>query len=175
MTEKELHNEWAWSQIESYADGDLSGAARSRMEAALRADERLRAAVRRARDVHAALRRAEAVSLPAGLRARLLRIPGPALPRWTVFAAAATAAIAAAAVAVLLPRPEPDPAPAQAPAADERAAAIADFELAVKYMQKTAAITSREVTNRVGGGVREALAISGNSLREPAERKNTGG
>ncbi|HEX5046887.1 MAG TPA: hypothetical protein VFX89_07160 [Gammaproteobacteria bacterium] len=171
MNDKELHNEWAWSQIESYADGDLSGAAHARMEAALRADERLRAAVARARDVHAALRRAQPAPLPAGLRARLLRISGPALPRWPMLAAAATAATAAAVVAgLLLHRPEAAPPPA-----DERAAALADFELAMKYMQKTAAITSREVTNRVGGGVREALAISGKSLREPAERKNTGG
>jgi anti-sigma factor RsiW len=169
MTEKELHNEWAWSQIESYADGELSGAARSRMEAALRTDERLRAAVARARDVQAALRHTRPAPLPKGLRARLLRIPGPALPRWPALAAAATAAAAAAAVAALLWH---EPAP---PPVDERAAALADFELAMKYMQKSAAITSREVANRVGGGVREALVISGNSLREPAARKNTGG
>jgi hypothetical protein len=171
MTEKELHNEWAWSQIESYAGGDVSGAARSRMEVALRADERLLAAVARARDVHAALRRPQPVALPAGLRARLLRISGPALPRWPALAAAATAAAAAAVVAALLWH-GPQPAP---PSLDERAAALADFELAMKYLQKSAAITSREVTDRVGSGVREALTVSGNSLREPAERKNTGG
>jgi anti-sigma factor RsiW len=169
MTEKELHNEWASSQIESYADDGLSGAARSRMEDAVRADRRLRAAVARARAVRAALRRARPEPLPAGLRSRLLRIPGPALPRWPAFAI--TTATAAAAVAVLLwQRPEPTPPPA-----DERAAAVADFELAMKYMQKTAAITSKAVNDRVGGGLREALTISGNSLRESAQRKNTGG
>jgi hypothetical protein len=168
MTEKELHNEWAWSQIENYADDGLSGAARSHMQSAVRSDPRLRAAVARARDIRSALTRARPEPLPAGLRSRLLRIPGPALPRWPAFAVAATAA---AALAVLLwQKPEPASAPA-----DERAAAIADFELAMKYMQKTAAITSRAVNDRVGGGMREALAISGNSLRESAQRKNTGG
>jgi hypothetical protein len=135
----------------------------------VRDNPQLRAAVERARRVRAALRAAPAAPLPAGLRARLLRIPGPSLLRWP--ALAATAAVAAAAIAVLVwQRPEPSPPPV-----DERAAAIADFELAMKYMQKSAAITSKEVTNHVGGGLREALTLSGNSLRESAERRKTGG
>jgi hypothetical protein len=90
------------------------------------------------------------------------------MPRWP--ALAATAAAVAAIAVLLWQRPEPAPPPA-----DERAAAIADFELAMQYMQKTAAITSREVSHQVGGGLREALTLSGNSLRESAERKKTGG
>jgi anti-sigma factor RsiW len=170
MTEKDLHNEWAWSQIEGYADGSLSGAARQRMRAALREDVRLRAAVERAHDVRAALRRAPPAPLPAGLRRRLLRISDPAAPRWRTFATAVTAAAAIAATVLWL-RPEPAPPPVDARAA----AAVEDFELAMKYMQKSAAITSREVSDHVGGGLREALTVSGNSLRESAERTNTGG
>jgi anti-sigma factor RsiW len=170
MMDKDLQNEWAWSQIERHADGSLSGPARERMRAALRDDARLRAAVERARDVRAALRRAPPAPLPAGLRGRLLRIPGPAAARWPMFAAAATAA-AAIAVAVLWLRPEPAPPPLDA----RTAAAVEDFELAMKYMQKSATITRREVNDHVGGGLREALTVSGNSLRESARRSKTGG
>ena len=170
MTEKDLHNEWAWSQIEGYADGSLRGAPRERMRAAVRDDARLRAAVERARDVQSALRRARPEPLPAGLRRKLLRISGPALPRWPALAMAATAAAAAMIAVLLWHRPEPP-----APAPDERAAAVADFELAMKYMQKSAAITHKEVSDRIGGGLQEALTVSGNSLRESAKRTNTGG
>ena len=168
MNDRDLQNEWAFSQIESYADGSLRGAARERMRAALRSDARLRAAVDRARDVHLALRSGGAAPLPAGLRRRLLAISGPSLPRAP---ALAVAAVVAAAITVLVWH-RPTPAP---PAVDERAAALHDFEIAMKYMQKSAAITRREVSNHVGGGLREALTVSGNSLRESAERTKTGG
>jgi anti-sigma factor RsiW len=168
MTEQDLRNEWAWSQIEGYADGSLRGAARARMRAAVRHDMRLRAAVERARRVRTALRAAPAAPLPSGLRARLLRIPGPPMRRWP--ALAATAAAAAAIAVLAWQRPEPAPPPV-----DERAAAVADFQLAMKYVQKSAAITSKEVSTQVGGGLREALTLSGNSLRASAERTKTGG
>ena len=48
----ELNGEWAWTQIESMADGSLEGIALERMQRALENDPRLRRAVARARSVH---------------------------------------------------------------------------------------------------------------------------
>jgi hypothetical protein len=169
MTDKDLRNEWAWSQVEGHADGSLEGVALERMQAALRNDPQLRAAVGRAGAVRAALRRARAVPLPAGLRAKLLRIPGPALPRWTTLAAATTAAAPVVGGLWLAREPAPQPP-------DPRVAALEEFNVAMKYVRKSAAITSKEVTDRVGGGLRDALAVGGNALRDAdARKKQTGG
>lgn len=165
MTEKDLTNEWAWSQVEAYADGSLDAAAQARMRTELEHDARLCAAVERAGAVRAALRGMRGAPLPRGLRGRLLRIPGQPTMRMGWLAAAA-AAIAAAAIAPALLR-EPEPTP--------EAIAMRDFELAMKYVQKSAAITSQEVTGTVGGGVRDALLASRNSLRNAELRRETGG
>ena len=44
MTQKDLGEEWAWTQLEAWADGSLTGESRARMDAAMAADPRLRAA-----------------------------------------------------------------------------------------------------------------------------------
>jgi len=66
-----------------------------------------------------------------------------------------------------------EPAP-QPP--DPRVAALEEFNIAMKYVRKSAAITGKEVTDRVGGGLRDALTVSGNTLRDAdARKKQTGG
>lgn len=170
MTQKDLHNEWAWSQIEAYADGSLDGAAHERMRAELANDARLRAAVERADAVRAALREIHSAPLPRGLRGKLWRIPGQRVMHWSwlaVPAAAAMATIAAIAIAPLLTSPQVEP--------DPSVAALREFELAMTYVQKTAAITSQEVSGTVGGGVLDALRTSRQSLRNAESKQETGG
>lgn len=172
MTQRDLSEEWAWTQIEAWADGSLSGESRARMDAAIAADPRLRAAAQRAVAVHRALRASwPAASMPRGLRGRLLAIPGRSararsygLP---AFAGAAAVAVAVVATAIWL-RPE------QPPAVDPRVAAAAqDLETAMRYLQKSARITEDAVTTAVGSGWRDAIAASRAAVAQ--ETDETGG
>jgi anti-sigma factor RsiW len=165
MTTPDIDGDWAWSQVEAWADGTLDADDRARMRAALEADPALRAAVGRAAEVHGALRHRAPAPLPAGLRRRLLAIPGPPTFRlaWVALPAAAAAALVAAFV-MLAPRPV-------APPPDERLAAIQDFETAMYYLRKSARIANREVTTVVGTELRDAVEISRESLDRNKERK----
>ena len=171
MTQKDLSEEWAWTQLEAWADGSLTGESRARMDAAMAADPRLRAAAERAVAVRSALRESLSLSLPRGLRRRLLANPSHApRPRRSYFVPAlASAAAAAAIVAVALwVRPE-SPAPV-----DPRvAAATQDLETAMRYLQKSASITQGHVTSAVGTGLRDALAVTREALEKGTEE--TGG
>ena len=168
MTEKDLQSEWAWSQIEAYADGSLSGANRKRMEEALEHDARLWDAVERASEVYRALRAAPRAPLPAGLRARLLGIPGERSVDWRWIAAPAGAFAAAVLAAVIVMRP-----PAPPPADPQVVAAVQQFELAMRYVQKSATLTGQEVTGAVGSGLRDALLVGRGTL-DPESRKSGG-
>jgi hypothetical protein len=161
MTQKGLSEEWAWTQLEAWADGSLTGESRARMDIAMAADPRLRAAAERAVAVQRALRESPSWSVPRGLRRRLLAIPRQTpRARRTYFVPALASAAAAAIVAVALwPRPEP---PA---AVDPRiAAATQDLETAMRYLQRSAVITQAHVKNAVGTGVRETFVASRNAL-----------
>ena len=152
MTERDLSEEWARSQLEAWADGSLSGDSRERMAAALAADPRLRAAAERAVAVRRALRASPSAPMPGGLRRRLLAIPAGSVSVWRTFALPVAAAAAAAFVAIVWLRPEPPPQQ------DPRVAAVAqDLETAMRYLQKSARITENEVTNAVGSGLRDAV------------------
>jgi hypothetical protein len=164
-----LNREWAVSQLEAWADGSLAGAQRERMRAALERDPALRAAAERAVAVHRALREQAATPMPKGLRRRLLAIPSPparASLRWALPAAVA-AGTAAVAITVWLAQPSAPPEP------DPRVAAIADFELAMHYLNKSARMTQVEVTGAVGAGLRDAWAVSRESL-EKSTKENGG-
>lgn len=170
MSEQDLNREWAVSQLEAWADGSLTGAQRERMRSALERDPALRAAAERAVAVHRALREQAAAPLPKGLRRRLLAIPSPPPSRqlrWALPAAVA-AGTAAVAVAVWLAQSSTPP-----PATDPRLAAIADFELAMHYLNKSARLTQVEVTGAVGAGLRDAWAVSRESL-EKSTKENGG-
>ncbi len=165
---KDLNGEWARSQLEAWADCSLEGESRARMAAALAADPKLQAAAERAAAVHRALRAPSRERMPAGLRRRLLSIPAGAertRPRlvWPVLASVA-AAVAAVGIAVWQ-----KPAPPAPP--DERAAAIQELEVAMRYLQKSARITQGQITNAVGGGLRDAFAAT----RQALEQDETGG
>jgi anti-sigma factor RsiW len=167
MTSRDLSNEWARAHVEACADGSLSKDSRARMDAALAADPALRAAAERAVAVRCALRESGAAPLPAGLRARLLAIPGRSQPAWRSWAVAA-AAVAVAVVAVALwVRPTVAPSP------DPRVVAVQEFELAMRYVQKSARITRDEVTSAVGTGLRDAFAASREALERDTDE--TGG
>jgi hypothetical protein len=162
MTQKDLRDEWAWIQLEAWADGSLTGESRARMDTAMAADPRLRAAAERAVAVQRALRESPSLAVPHGLRRRLLAIPSgaPRARRSHFVPALASAAAAAALVAVALwTRPEP-PAPV-----DPRVAAAAqDFETAMRLLQRSAVVTQARVKNAVGTGVRETFVASRNAL-----------
>jgi anti-sigma factor RsiW len=172
MTQRELNEEWAWAQLEAWADGSLTGEARERMAAALAADPRLKSAAERAVAVRRALRAVHLEPLPRGLRRRLLAIPGE-LPRARSFVlpAFASAAAAAVVVAVVLSLKPEVPAPADV---DPRVAAAAqDFETAMRYLQKSARITQGHVESAVGTGLRDAFVVSRDALAQQTDE--TGG
>jgi anti-sigma factor RsiW len=171
MTQRDLNEEWARTQLEAWADGSLTGESRARMDAAIAADPRLKSAAERAVAVQRALRESPGVSMPRGLRGRLLAIPGQA-PRarrsFLVPALVSAAAAAAAVVAVALwLRPEPTPV-------DPRVAAVTqEVEIAMRYLQKTASITQAHVTSAVGMGLGDAFAVTRGALEKSTEQ--TGG
>lgn len=171
MKDRDLSAEWAWTQIEAWADGSLPPESRRRMAAAMVADPRLAAAAERAVAVHRALRAPEPpLPMPAGLRSRLLAIPGRTTrSRSFALPAFASAAAAAAVVAVALwLRPDP-PSPA-----DPRAVAAAqDLEVAMRYLQKSARMTQGQVTTAVGTGLRDAFAATRQALEKDTDE--TGG
>jgi hypothetical protein len=138
------------------------------MNAALAGDARLRAAAERAVAVRRALRDSHGASMPAGLRLRLLAIPGAPSRTWFVTLPAMASALAAAIVgAVFLFWP------AAPPPIDQRVAAVQQFELAMHYLQKSARITESEVTDAVGSGLQGAWTMSRESL-ERSTKENGG-
>jgi hypothetical protein len=165
MTERDLSTEWAKSQLEAWADGSLEGASRERMAAALAASASLRAAAERAVAVRRALRSLPPEPMPAGLRRRLLAIPGNSRSVWRAFALPMAAAAAAAFVAVVWLQPE------SPPPEDPRVAAVAqDLETAMRYLQRSARITENEVTNAVGSGFRDAVAATRAAVEQETEK-----
>ena len=167
MTDRDLSEEWARSQLEAWADGSLPGESRERMAAALAADPKLRAAAERAVAVQRALRASSPARMPAGLRGRLLAIPAGSSNVWRL-ALPVTASVAAAFVAVVWLWP------AAPPQEDPRVAAVAqDLELAMRYLQQSARITENEVTNALGSGLRDAVDATRAAVGQ--ETDGTGG
>ena len=164
----ELNGEWAWTQIESMADGSLEGIALERMQRALENDPRLRRAVARARSVHRELGSLRERGPSHGFLLQLLRIPSPPLHgthRGVRIATALGALAIAATVAGVAVWIGSTPAPLVE--TDPRtAAAMQQLELAVHYMRKSAAVTHEEVNAAVGYGLREALTVSRDSVRD---------
>ena len=172
MSEKRFFDIWAWSQIEAAADGSLDGESVQRMAEAQDRDARLRAAVARARTVHAALRASGNERPPRGLLGVLLAIPRRhprarsasaarvpwRSPVWTTaggaVAAASLVAIVVAGLSEAPVAPPPEPA----------LAAVQDFEVALAYLSKSAAVTGREVGAALNGGITAALEVSRDSL-----------
>jgi len=170
MTERDLSEEWARTQLEAWADGTLTSENRARMAAAIVVDPLLAAAAERALAVHRALRATPPAPMPPDLRRRLLAIPGRS-PRARSFMlpafASAAAAVAVVVVALWL-QPEP-PAPV-----DPRAIAAAqELETAMRYLQRSARVTQGHVTSAVGAGLRDALAVSREALTSNTDE--TGG
>jgi hypothetical protein len=134
----------------------------------LAADPKLRAAAERAAAVPRALHAAAPEPVPAGLRRRLLAIPGGSASPWRAFALPVAAAVAAAFVAAVWLRPEPAP-----PEDPRMVAAAQDLELAMRYLQKSARITEDAVTTAIGSGLRDAVAVSREAIGP--ENDETGG
>jgi hypothetical protein len=128
--------------------------------------------VSRARTVHAVLRESGRERAPAGLIPTLLAIPrgaprarrarsrsfAPRGPAWaTAGGAVAAASLVAIVVAGLAQAPvEPAPTP--------ELAAVQDFEVALAYLGRSAAVTGREVGAALNGGLMAAFAVSRESL-----------
>jgi hypothetical protein len=167
MTQRDLNEEWAFSQLEAWADGSLTGEARARLDAAIAADPLLAAAAERAVAVRRALRGSPRLPMPRGLRGRLLAIPRGS-PRAQSFALPAFASVAAALAVVagaLWHEPEPPPV-----TIDPRVVEAAeDLETAMRYLQMGAQITHAHVTSAVGTGLRDAFVASRNALAEETD------
>ena len=164
----DLERRWAWSQTEAMADQSLSPDDVQRMRAEMARDPALRAAVERAVRLRAALRRLPRSAVPASLALRLLRIPGAARPirGRALSAVAAAASLAIVAALALLPRTGPPPS--------ELHAAVAEFEVAMAYLQRSAVLARIEATNAVGGGLQDALAASREALRNEQTNSQNG-
>ena len=172
MTQKDLNEEWAWTQLEAWADGSLTGESRARMAAAIAADPRLAAAAERAIAVHRALHAAPAARMPSGLRLRLLAIPSrPPRARRSFFMP--TLASAAAAAAITIAALWLSWQPAKPPLDPRVVAAAQDLETAMRYLQRSAVITQGHVESAVGTGLRDAFAASREALAKETEK--TGG
>jgi hypothetical protein len=168
MTERDLNDEWAQTQLEAWADGSLTGENRKRMAAALAADPKLRGAASRAVAVRRALRASAPEPMPVGLRRRLIAIAGPSRNAWPSFALPVAASVAVAVVAAVWLRP------AAPPPEDPRVAAVAqDVELALRYLHKSARIAESEVADALGSGLRDAVAVTRAAVGE--ETDETGG
>jgi anti-sigma factor RsiW len=168
MSERDLNEEWARTQLEAWADGSLTRENRERMAASLEASASLRAAAERAVAIRRSLRASAPEPMPAGLRRRLLAIPGGPKNVWRPFALPVAASIAAAFAAAVWLRPEPPPQ------VDPRVAAVAqELEVAMRYLHKSARITQDEVTNAVGSGLRDAVAVTRGAVGQ--ETDETGG
>jgi hypothetical protein len=172
-----LDQQWAWSQVEAMADGTLPASDEARMRAALRADARLREAVERATAIRGGLRRLGRSPVPPSLWRRLLRVPRAAArpkPRRAAGVVAAAglglAAAAIAAVAIFL-EPVQTPPPA---AADARAAAVADFAIAMTYLQRSATLANSEMGAAVRSGLRDALAVGRGATRNEQPEPSNG-
>jgi anti-sigma factor RsiW len=168
MTERDLNDEWARTQLEAWADGSLASENRKRMAAALAANAGLRAAAQRAVAVRRALRASAPEPMPAGLRRRLLAIPRGPRKVWRGFALPVAAGVAAAIVAVVWLRPDMPP-----PADPRVAAAAQELEVAMRYLQKSARFTQNEVTNAIGSGLRDAVAATRAAVEQDTDE--TGG
>lgn len=166
----ELDRTWAESQIEAMAEGSLSAEGKRRMLAAIERDPALAARVEQARALRRALRELAGAPVPRGLWWRLWRIPTADRPRrsgiegmWMPTAGVlATAVVAALGIGVFIGT--------EGPSAEQEAAAVRDFSIAMAYLQKSALMASNEVNEAVGSGVLDALAMSRGMLdREEVE------
>ena len=171
---KDLNSEWARSQIEAAAEGSLSPGDRARFAEAMAADASLERAVRQAKRVQLDLARMRASRVPPGLWRSLLAIPRTASEpaarpmRRPLIAAGVGAALAAVALTLLLKPTSPSPS------TEEQARAVADFELAMSYLQESTEIARTELTTALGGALQRALAGNRDATRDERSRSNTG-
>jgi anti-sigma factor RsiW len=174
MTGTELRDGWAWAHVEAMADGSLDAVQADRMRDAMTADPSLAAAVARARELRLALVSLPPQALPRGLLTRLMRIPqernGAARrSTWLKVAGPAFALSVAAAVAVLVMRPAPQETPDP-----EAAAAIAEFAVAMSYLQQTAVTTQDAINEQLRNGLQNAFEESRRTLFEDSNTENGG-
>jgi hypothetical protein len=153
----ELDRSWAESQIEAMAERSLTPEAERRMLAAMDRDAGLKARVGQARALRSALRGLGGAPVPRGLWWRLWRIPTTNRPQrsavWIPAAGVfATAVVAVLGVSVFFGM--------QGPTAEEEAAAVRDFAIAMAYLQKSTLMANNEINDAVGSGVLDALAMS---------------
>ena len=161
----ELLLEWAWGQLEAMADGSLSHTQQQRMRQAMALDADLSMAVGKAKRLHLALQNMSTIKTPSGLWWKLWRIP-TAMDReqhqtnritWFAAPVALASCVIVIALALLPEVMKPDPELAM------REAAIKDFQTAMHYVSKSAAISQRATHSGLGGGIQKALSLSLNT------------
>ena len=162
MTQRDLNEEWARTQLEAWADGSLD---RREPRAHGRCD-RSRSAARCCRRARRC--RASCVALVAAdgdaarAAAPLARDSGPSAARGASFCAAGVRERRGCRGC----RRRRSLAQARAAGAvDQRAVAAAqELEVAMRYLQKSARITQGHVTSAVGTGLRDAVAVTREAL-----------
>ena len=172
----ELEIEWARSQIESMADGDLEGVELERMQTVLARVPELR---RQLQDAVNLLEDLQSISLSAPRRGFLFRLltarqrsgrgigqvsgvfSGLSAP---VFGVLSISAIAFAFTSLTARMPDP--------AAE---AAMRDFEVAMGYLRRSAVMAQDQVGQQVGYGLSVAMTLSTESLADRQINGDNGG
>lgn len=173
----DIERAWASSQVERLADGSLPPAEEQRMRAAMSRDPALRAAVERAAALRRELHALNRTAVPTGLARRLLAIAhtqhtsrpvGPAPWRWGWLAGAAATVLVAAGTFAVLEQQKLHEREAAAAREREAAAALAQVELAMRYLRRTSEVAGEHVRQAVRTGFLAALQTS----REAMERED---
>jgi len=154
---KEFEDKWE-DLINALMDGELSGPDADLLKAAATDDRQLARAIVEAYQLRQAMDSIEVERAPASLRKRLRAIPreqrrGTSLPwlqpRWAM----ALAVIPLVVIAVSLMQPD-------RPSPSEVAKARQELAIAFAYLDKAAAITSREIEMNVGRTMADAVTDS---------------
>lgn len=154
--------DWAWQQVEAMADGSLHGQPRRRMEQAMRDDPALAVAVTRARQLINELHKMPKPRASRQLLSHLWAVPavsGVSVTRaWFMVPALAMVLLVMVVSAVITQAPVS--APTDNTYTAEQVAAARDLQVALEYMEKSAALTERKMSKGVGGGLRKAVVLS---------------
>jgi anti-sigma factor RsiW len=166
----ELDRTWAETQVEAMVDGGLPPASEQRMRSLLEQDPSLRRQVELARRLRRDLARLSRRPAPAGLWRQLWNIPAADRPkRSNLVPAIVVASVAVVALSISL-WTEPDRLD------DERAqqAAVADFAIAMGYLQKGVLVATSQVNQSVGAGMMNAYVVSRNAIGTEPDRSVEG-
>lgn len=163
---QDLLMEWAWKHVEAAADGSLNAGQQERMQLAMQRDQSLAEAVKHAVAVHGALQGLRPTQPRPGLWLRLWAIPAHTRTSNSARITWVWAAVPLLLVILVTGLIGYSSPPQQVdPTADLalRQEAIKDFNTAMHYVQKSAAIGQRATRASLGGGIQRAFSLGLNT------------